>query len=784
MSSSVSISSSPLPVPEPWQGVFISAEPEADRTQSYGTLLRKEFSVSGPVKEAYLIASAHGLYHAYLNGQPVSPDELAPGWTSYQHRLLYQTYEVTRLLRQGENAIGAALGPGWYKGTIGYKHHRNLYGTRTAFGGHILIRYEDGREERVCTDGSWRGSRSSILFSEIYDGETRDARLDQPGWNYPGFDDSRWLPVEPVEQDLSHLFPQTHPPVRIINRLKPARLFRTPKGDQVLDFGQNLTGWCETVLEHTHPGDCLELQFFEVLDADGNVYTDNLRGAKQTIRYLCRGGAREVVRPWFTFQGFQYAKIVSFPGEINPEAFTACVVHSALKETGSFQCSSPLVNQLWHNIVWGMKSNFVDVPTDCPQRDERLGWTGDIQVFGPTAAFLMDISSFSAKWLADLAADQDRDGSVPHVVPDILTGHMDEDWLLNNDFQGGASGWGDVAVFLPWTLYQTYGDREILRRQMPSMRSWLSYLDSHSEGCLFHGPDQFGDWLGLDAEPGSYKGATPDDYTCAAFYCHVTRLVSRMLRILGEKDDADALAQKADALREDFRARFFAADGTLTVRTQTAHVLALAFDLVPEGAVQKTAAGLKALLREANGHLTTGFLGTPWLPLVLSKYVGLEDAYELVLNEDYPGWLYPIRHGATTMWEHWDGIRPDGSMWSPDMNSFNHYAYGSVGLWLVQAVAGLEPDEAHPGYEHFRIRPGIGGGLTWAELRFESVHGPIHIRWDVEEDVVTLRAEIPDGTSADVVLSQAREILEPNGLSFEDNQARADAGTYVIRYRI
>ncbi len=766
-------------------GSFVTAEREEDRDSSFGTLLRGEITLTGTVREAFLLSTACGLCHVWLNGQRVSSRELSPGWTSYHRRLLYQTDEVTHLLHRGKNVLGAALGAGWYKGTAGYKHFRNLYGTRTAFYGQLVVRYEDGREERFCTDESWKGSRSPVLFSEIYDGETCDARLEQDGWSSPGFDDSGWTPADTVEQDRSALLPQTHPPVRIMGRLGPPELILTPGGDRVLNFRQNLTGWCEAVLEHTQPGEVLELEFFEVLDAEGNVYRENLRGAKQTFRWVCRGAEREVCRPWFTFFGFQYARVVSCPGELRPESFTACVVHSDLEETASFRCSSPLVSQLWHNILWGMKGNFVDVPTDCPQRDERLGWTGDIQAFAGTACFLMDIGAFARKWLADLAADQSPEGEVPHVVPDILTGHMGEDWLLDGSaFQGGASGWGDAAVVLPWTLWLMRGDRETVERQMPSMLAWLKFLDSCSDGCLCQGPDQFGDWLALDAEPGSWKGATPDLYTSAAWYCRSTELTGRMLTAAGRREEGAQMCAKAAELRRDFCRRFLDGEGNLTVQTQTAHVLALAFDLIPRDLRRKTGQRLADLVDEAGGHLTTGFMGTPHLLQALSSTGHLKKAYSLLMREDFPGWLYQVKRGATTVWEHWDGIRPDGSMWSPEMNSFNHYAYGSVGEWLVHTAGGIVPDSSCPGFEHFFICPRPGGGLTWAETCCRTVRGPVRVRWDLDGDVVTLHTEIPANTRADVVLWGASEILETGGLAFEGNRAAAGSGSWKFRWRL
>lgn len=769
---------------EEWKGKFISAEPEADKGESYGTMLRKEFCVAKPLKEAFLLSSAHGIYHAFLNGRQVGTDELSPGWTSYHKRLLYQTYDVTGLLQQGENALGVMLGAGWYKGMMGYKHTRNNYGTRTAFGGQLILRYEDGSEEWVCSDESWKGTKSPVLFSEIYGGEVYDARREQCGWTMPDFDDSAWSAAEAVERDVTTLVPQHSCPVRVQEQFRPVSLFTTPNGDKVLDFGQNMAGWCECSVENACAGDVVELEFFEVLDKDGNVYTENLRGIHQILRYICKGGEKEIYHPFFTFQGFQYAKIISYPAEPSVECFTACVVHSDLKETLRFECSNPFINQLQHNIRWGMKGNFIDIPMDCPQRDERLGWTGDVQAFARTASYLMNTNAFYRKWLGDVAADQTEEGAITHVVPDILTGHMEGDWLLSQSVQGGASGWGDVAVILPWTLYQMYGDKTVLSRQMDSMLKWVQFMNRHSKGCLFEYGAQFGDWLALDAAPGSYKGATPDAYTSAAYYCASVGLVAKMLHILGREEESERYHSLANTLNCHFQSLFFRPDGSLTIQTQTAHVLALAFGLAPKEHREKIAARLRELLAENNGHLTTGFMGTPYLLRALSENGGLEEAYALLMKDDFPSWLYQVKAGATTVWEHWDGRRPDGTMWSPDMNSFNHYAYGSVGEWLYRTVCGLEIDEEHPGYDHFYLKPQIGGGLTWAKLCVDSVHGEIVSVWSLEGDIVTLNVKIPANTSADILLSQAKAILKTDGLSFSGNRANAGSGVYSIQYKI
>lgn len=769
---------------EEWKGKFISAEPEADKGESYGTMLRKEFCVAKPLKEAFLLSSAHGIYHAFLNGFRVSADELSPGWTSYHKRLLYQTYDVTGLLQQGENAIGIMLGAGWYKGMMGYKHTRNNYGTRTAFGGQLILRYEDGSEDWVCSDESWKGTKSPVLFSEIYGGEIYDARQEQFGWMLPGFDDGTWADTEMVERDVSTLVPQQSCPVRVQERFHPVALFTTPDGDRVLDFGQNMAGWCEIAVENATAGAVVELEFFEVLNKDGNVYTENLRGIHQILRYICKGGETETYHPFFTFQGFQYAKIISYPGEPSVERFTACVVHSDLKETLRFECSNPFINQLQHNIRWGMKGNFIDIPMDCPQRDERLGWTGDVQAFARTSSYLMNTDAFYRKWLGDVAADQTAEGAVTHVVPDILTGHMEGDWLLSQSVQGGASGWGDVAVILPWTLYQIYGDKEVLRSQMDSMLKWVQFMNQHSKGCLFEYGAQFGDWLALDAVPGSYKGATPDAYTSAAYYCASVGLVAKMLHILGREEESERYHSLANTLNCHFHSLFFRPDGSLTIQTQTAHVLALAFGLVPKEYRERIAARLRELLAENNGHLATGFMGTPYLMRALSENGGLEEAYALLMKDDFPSWLYQVKAGATTVWEHWDGRKPDGSMWSPDMNSFNHYAYGSVGEWLYRTVCGLEIDEERPGYDHFYLKPQIGGGLTWARLSFDSIHGEIVSDWSLSGDIVTLKVKIPANTTADILLTQAKTLLDTDGLSFIGKHANAGSGVYSIQYKI
>ncbi len=773
-----------------WQGAFITAEQPEDIEKSEGTYIRKAFCIEKKVKQAYLVSTALGLYRAFVNGTKVGRDEMAPGWTSYNKRLLYQTYEITDLLTEGENVIGVHLGAGWYKGHMSFNEGlRNIYGDHSAFGGQVIIDYEDGERQVIASDDTWKGTYSPVLFSEIYDGEIYDARMEQDGWKEAGFDDSAWTTVSPVERDVHTLVPQHGCAVESVTKVEPIGIITTPEGDTVVDFGQNLTGWCHFSVEGANAGDEIILNYFETLDAAGNVYTENLRTAKETVHYICRGGDKETYHPHFTFQGFRYAKIAAWPGDAKPENFTAYAMHSAMRQTGDFSCSNPLINQLQHNILWGMKGNFLDVPTDCPQRDERLGWTGDAQIFCRTAAFLMDTYTFYSKWLEDVYADQTPDGAVAHVVPDILTGACDNDELCSQGTYG-ASAWADVAIINPWNMYLAYGDTAILERQYASMSEWIHFMDEHSiEDCIFRFDLQFGDWVALDAEEGSYFGATPTDFTSAAYYCYVVELMAKIAKILGKTGDADHYASQYETLKSSFIKHFFDENGELTSQTQTAHVVALYFHLVPEEYMDITVANLKKLLAERDGHLVTGFIGTPYITHALSENGCLDEAYDLLLKEDFPSWLYQVKMGATTVWEHWDGLKPDGTMWSADMNSFNHYAYGSVGEWLYRVVGGLETDEAEPGYQHFYVQPQIGGGLDWANISYDSIYGEIHSRWEKDGDRVTLTVTVPVGSTATIMLKQAKETVSSDGLEVKPVQAGgysmdAGAGTWRIEFHI
>lgn len=810
-----------------WQAAFVTAEMALDSSNSKGTYLRKPFTVSGEVAEAYITSTALGVYHLYLNGEKVGADEMAPGWTAYDKHLLYQTYDVTKQLKNGENVIGAHLGACWYKGRICFTHDRNVYGDRTALLLEMHIRYSDGREETVATDSSWIGCNSPVEYSELYDGELYDARLEQPGWDKPGFvpemdeafdmhpavvreerdfkvnpyskeeiaaqiaaaasyrhTDLRWHAVDTVEYDMANLMPQPGCRVRTEMELPCIEIITTPEGDTVLDFGQNLTGWVRFSVT-AKAGELVHLRCFETLDARGNAYFENLRSAKSEIRYICKDGLNEYAEN-FSFQGFRYVKLESWPGKATKEQFAACVVHSEMESRGHFACSSELVNQLQHNIEWSMRGNFLDIPTDCPQRDERMGWTGDAQIFSRTATFLRNTYPFFKKWLRDVALDQTPEGGVPHIVPNPLQYSGVNDWLLSQGIHSAAA-WADVAVIVPWNLYQAYGDKRILRDQFASMRKWINFMRDHAVDYIWNYKLQFGDWVALDAEEGSYYGATPNDLTCTAYYAYSTGLFVKACKALGEEELAKEYTALYNAIVDKFRRTFLDENGVMTVQTQTAHIVALYFHLLPESGVKGTLEGLKKLLVKEGNHLVTGFVGTPYFCHALSQNGAVDEAYDLLLREEFPSWLYQVKAGATTIWEHWDGLKPDGTMWSPDMNSFNHYAYGAIGEWLYRVVAGLEIDETKPGYRHALIAPKTGKRLEYAEGSYESVYGTVSCCWQKMGKTVWMVVSVPFNTTATVTLEKGAE--KPAGLDFRMNMdglyaAKVGSGSYKISYTV
>jgi alpha-L-rhamnosidase len=731
-----------------WRAHWITPDLPEDSTRSNPSpMLRREFTLAGAIASARLYITSLGLHEVALNGRRVSDRLFAPGWTSYDNRLQYETYDVTSLLKAGANAIGATLGDGWYRGYLAFQGRRNTYGTRLGLLAQLVIRYANGRADTVVTDEHWKSTTGPILVSDIYNGETYDARLEKGAWTSAGYADAGWRGVRTLESAHPTLIAPQGPPVRRIQELKTVKLLRTPAGETVFDLGQNMVGWVRLKVRGP-AGTTVRLRHAEVLDKDGNFYTANLRAAKATVQYTLKGAGDETFEPHFTFMGFRYVAVDGFPGTPTPDAITGIVVHSDMTPTGSFESSNALINQLQHNIQWGQKGNFLDVPTDCPQRDERLGWTGDAQVFSRTAAFNMDVSGFFAKWLGDVSADQKPNGSIPFVVPDVLS--------RPGAIAGGSAGWGDVATVAPWNMYLAYADKRLLERQYPSMRAWADF-ERHEAGddLLWNSGFHFGDWLAFATTRSDYPGATTDkDLIATAYMAHSTDLVALAAEALGKSDDARAYRARFDSVKAAFNREYVTATGRLTSNTQTAYALALDFGLLPEALRPEAARRLSADVK-AMRHLTTGFLGTPPLTRALSDNGHLDDAYALLLNENYPSWLYPVKQGATTIWERWDGQKPDGTFQDVGMNSFNHYAYGSIGDWMYRVVAGLDTDPSEAGYRHMLVRPRPGGTFTHATASLETPYGAAGSGWKVDGDALHVEVRVPANAHASVWLPNA-----------------------------
>ena len=729
--------------PADWKAKWITPGFKQDSVMRPSPLFRKEFILAKKVFSATAYITAHGLYEAQINGRRVGDAFLTPGWTSYNKRLQYQAYDVTNLLHTGNNAIGAELGNGWYRGFIGYDPKPNLYGKDIALLLQLEIVYADGSKETIMTDGSWKSSTGPVRFAEIYYGATIDDRMQQKDWSTTNFDDKSWSGVEVKDFPKDKLVATVNEPVRKHETFKPVKIFTTPKGEKVIDFGQNLVGWVQMKVSG-HEGDKVTLSHAEVIDKAGNFYTDNLRTARSQDTYILKGAEQETFEPQFTWQGFRYIKVDGYPGDLKPENFTATALYSDMAPAGTFSCSNALINQLQHNIQWGQKGNFLDIPTDCPQRDERLGWTGDAQVFSRTASFNMNVHNFFEKWLKDVAADQYPNGSVPFVIPNVIGNTGQE--------PGGSTGWADVATIVPWNMYLAYGDKKVLEDQYNSMKAWVNYMKNQSKDNLWNTGFHFGDWLfySLNDDTDGSSAITNKYLIAQCFYAYSTQLLINAARVLGKKDDEVTYTALLANIKEEYLKEYVTPNGLISSDTQTAYVLALEFDMLPENLKQQAAARLVRNIRRYDMHLTTGFLGTPYLCHVLSRFGYANIAYRLLLQETYPSWLYPVKMGATTIWERWDGIKPDGSFETPTMNSYNHYAYGAIGDWMYRVIAGIDTKEDTPGYKHIIIKPTIGGDLKYAYADYDTNYGKISSSWKIENGKLLLDVSIPANTTATI----------------------------------
>jgi alpha-L-rhamnosidase len=765
-----------------WQGKWIgSILAGGPVTSSPAPFLRTDFKIDQEIVQARLFITALGLYEAHLNGQIVHAEIFAPGWTDYHRRVQYQVYDVSRFLSVGDNTFGAVLGDGWYCGYVGWGS-RQLYGDRPKLLAQLLITLADGSTQMILTDEHWRAAYGPILESDFQNGESYDARREFSGWDRPGFDDRRWLPAEVFEQPGLLLDAKRGPGVKRMQELwpvgEPREVKEGPVSKWIFDLGQNMVGRVRIRVRGA-AGTTITLRHAEVLNPDGSLYVTNLRRALATDHYTLKGQGEEIYEPKFTFHGFRYVELSGYPGPVDRKMLCGVVIHSDLEETGFFECSDPLINQLQHNIQWGQRGNFLEVPTDCPQRNERMGWTGDAQVFTRTAAYNMDIAGFFTKWLRDLEDAQSPEGYYPTVAPNPGISGVD-----------GGPAWGDAGVICPWTIYQWFGDTALLQEHYDGMRRYVEFLHRTSKGGLrnypgYTGYPGHGDWLALDGGV-DLTGSTPKDLIGTAFYAYSANLLSQIASVLGKDEDAQRFKGMFEEARKAFQNRFVTGEGLITSGTQTAYVLALFFDLLPE---HLHAAAVDALVQDIQRrgmHLSTGFVGTPYLNWVLSENGRADVAYQLLNQQTWPSWLYSVTQGATTIWERWDGWTQEKGFADPGMNSFNHYAYGAIGAWLYAVVGGIDLDPAQPGYRHIRFHPRPGGGLTHATARYQSIHGMIESAWKRMEDRFDWRIIVPPNTSASVYVpvKPGAAAVEDSGIKPQRREVSAAVNEEFVVYEV
>jgi len=747
-----------------WEAQWIAAPFwGGPRTSSPAPYLRKEFTLGKPIVSAQLYATAIGIYECHLNGVRVGDRLLTPGWTDYFKRIQYQVYDVSELLRTGENAFAAILGDGWGVGHIAWLG-RQHYADRTQLLAQIVVVYSDGSKEIIVTDQSWKVAQGPILEADMLMGESYDARREWIGWSNAGFNDETWWPVEVFKDQDVDLVATNGPAVQRQEELRPVSIHKIPalQPRWVFDMGQNMVGWVRLAVQG-EKGTTITLRYAEALNPDGTVYTANLRTARSTDHYTLKGDGEEIWEPRFTFHGFRYVEVQGLPEAPTEETITGIVIHSEIPTIGSFECSEPLINQLQQNIVWGQKGNFVDIPTDCPQRDERMGWTGDAQVFARTAAFNMNVAGFFTKWMRDLEDAQSHDGAFPPVAPTIPDSFQKD----------GGPAWADAGVIISWTVYLSYGDVRLLEEHYTSMQHFIEFLSQTSRDgtrCYadYTGWHGFGDWLALDGSEGR-EGATSKELIGTAFFAHSSHLLAKIARTLSKEDNAAYYDGLFNEAREAFIRRFVNADGTIEGATQTSYVLALEFDLLPEDLRPMAINELIRSIQEQDNHLSTGFVGTPYINWVLSKTGHLDVAYALLQQTTWPSWLYSVTQGGTTIWERWDGWTHDKGFQDPKMNSFNHYSYGAIGAWMYTVIGGIDFDPSQPGYKHIVMHPRPGGGLTHATAELDSMYGRIRSSWTQENGRFAWQVNVPANTTATLYIpAKDLSLVTEGGLQLEN----------------
>lgn len=700
--------------------------------------LRRAFALASEPVRARLSITARGLVVPYINGARIGADELLPGWTDYRTRIQYRTFDVTSVLRAGDNVLAAEVGEGWWSGFVGFdhRHHARHYGTAPQLFARLAIELADGSTAVIGTDEAWREHEGRRRWADLLMGEYIDARQGTPGWTGRGFDDSRWRPAKPLDLEPGPLVGQRDEPVRAVAELEPVAIDRSPERT-VIDFGQNLVGRLRLPASPDHP---LRVRHGEVLDAAGELYTDNLRSAEATD-FLRTSTPTE---PLFTFHGFRYAELSG--ADVDAAETRAVVLSSDVEWTGDVTTSSPFLNRLMQNIRWGQRGNFVSVPTDCPQRDERLGWTADVQVFAPTATLNADLQALLTRWLSDLVAAQLPNGSVPDVIPRSPGTTL---------FDYGAPGWGDAIVLVPWVVYRAYGDVDVLRATFAPMLRWLAYVDDRNPDGVWRSGrgNDYGDWLSVDEH-------TPKEVVATAYRARATAIAAEIAEVLGETEAAAELATRAERVRAAF-VEAFVADGRVEGDSQTGYLMTLAWDLAPEHERPALFARLVEKIVDRGVRLTTGFHGVALLCPTLSRFGRPDLAYDLLFQREFPSWGFSIDNGATTIWERWDGWTPEGGFQTPEMNSFNHYSLGSVGEWIYTDVAGIAQAPASAGYEEVVIQPRIDARLEWVDGRLQTVRGEIRTRWAREDDEIVLTVELPPGVRGVARLGSVEQRLSP-----------------------
>jgi Bacterial alpha-L-rhamnosidase 6 hairpin glycosidase domain/Alpha-L-rhamnosidase N-terminal domain/Bacterial alpha-L-rhamnosidase concanavalin-like domain/Bacterial alpha-L-rhamnosidase C-terminal domain len=725
--------------------------------------LRKDFALTHPIAKARLYATALGLYELRLNGQRVGDHIFAPDWTDYFKRSRYQDYDVTSLVKTGANTLGALVGNGWYCGHIGNGGFQ-AWGKIPALFGQLEVTYTDGTVERIVTDASWKKHAGPITDSDFMLGEDYNAQKEIADWDQLGLDVSDWIAVDERTEAARPLDGQVDQPVRQTGERHPLTMTEAKPGHWIYDLGQNMVGFVR--LNVSAPaGTKLKLRHAEMLNADGTIYTTNLRGAPSIDTYVCKGGGVETWQPHFTFHGFRYVELTGLPQPPTKESVTGIVIGTDIPRTGEFSCSNPDINQLQSNIQWGMRGNYLAVPTDCPQRNERMGWMGDAQVFIRTATYNGDVAAFFTKWLVDVDDAQGADGRFTDVSPSPI-GKGGE--------PGGVPAWGDAGVICPWTIYLMYGDKRILEQHLPAMKRWIDWCQAHTTNLIRdhdRGPD-YGDWL-------SQGESTPKDMIGTAYFAYSTALVAKSCEITGDTDGAAKYGDLATQIKAAFNQRYVQPDGKTPDNTQAGYAMALRFHLLPDDVRPKAAQFLEDNVKAHNDHLTTGFVGVSYLLPALSSENKIDTAYRLLLQDTFPSWLFSVKQGATTIWERWDGWTPDKGFQNPGMNSFNHYSLGSCGEWMFDTVAGIGVDPDHPGFHHILIHPRPGGNLTHAEASFDSIHGKITTKWTLAHGNFSLDVTIPINTTATVELPSSTQVTTLPVIKPETNaQFEIGSGDY------